>query len=276
MAGDVEYLAEHGLPQVFDRLLTLLLRYKPADPCEFLRNTLLRFGATTNCIILFGPNGSGKGTQASLIQRHYPGMVHIESGAIFRNQVTAGSPLGRLAKGYMDRGELVPDDLTIPIVLKALKAACHHGWLLDGFPRTLSQAKKLWIALRDENLTVAHAVEIQVSRKTARDRILGRRVCGKDSTHVSHTAIPFLQTKGDRCPVCSGALVTRADDRDEAAITRRHDVYYDRSSGTLAAVQFFQDLAMQGFTNFFAVDGTVDVASVEQDLLRALRPSSVA
>ena len=93
-------------------------------------------------ILMFGPNGSGKGTQGALIKKAF-GLAHIESGAIFREHVGGGTELGKKAKEYMDRGELVPDSITIPMVLETLKTKGADGWLLDGFPRNIAQAEQL-------------------------------------------------------------------------------------------------------------------------------------
>ena len=97
-------------------------------------------------IFIFGPNGSGKGTQGSLAKKKYD-LDHIESGAIFRKYIGGGTELGKKAKEYIDRGELMPDDITIPMVLDVLKNTGPNGWLLDGFPRSIVQAQKLWEAL---------------------------------------------------------------------------------------------------------------------------------
>ena len=98
--------------------------------------------AVTN-ILIFGPNGSGKGTQGNLIKAQYPGMAHIESGAIFREHIQGGTDLGKQAKAYIDRGDLVPDDITIPMILQTLKEKGSQGWLLDGFPRNTVQVCRL-------------------------------------------------------------------------------------------------------------------------------------
>ena len=111
---------------------------------------------------LIGPNGSGKGTQGNLIKQKY-NLAHIESGAIFREHIGGGTELGKKAKAYIDRGDLVPDDITIPMVLETLKTKGKDGWLLDGFPRNMVQAQKLWEALRKEGLKLDYVVEIPVS-----------------------------------------------------------------------------------------------------------------
>jgi hypothetical protein len=116
-------------------------------------------------ILIFGPNGSGKGTQGAIIQKKY-GVPHIETGVIFRQNISQKTPLGEKAKAYIDRGELVPDDITIPMILNRLKEAdCKKGWLLDGFPRNLAQAEALWKALEKEKISLDYVIEIDLTGK---------------------------------------------------------------------------------------------------------------
>ena len=101
-------------------------------------------------ILIFGPNGSGKGTQGAIVQKKY-NVPHIETGVIFRDNIKKGTELGKKAKAFIDRGDLVPDDITIPMILDRLKEPdCKSGWLLDGFPRNLAQAEALWKALQKQ------------------------------------------------------------------------------------------------------------------------------
>ena len=103
-------------------------------------------------ILFFGPNGSGKGTQGAIVKEKF-NIPHIETGVIFRNNISRGTDLGNQAKEYIDRGELVPDSITIPMILDRLKQEdCKNGWLLDGFPRNLSQAEALDSALKQEGI----------------------------------------------------------------------------------------------------------------------------
>ncbi|MDR3319677.1 MAG: nucleoside monophosphate kinase, partial [Desulfovibrio sp.] len=136
-------------------------------------------------ILILGPNGSGKGTQGNLIKQKY-NLAHIESGAIFREHIGGGTELGKKAKAYIDRGDLVPDDITIPMVLETLKTRDKNGWLLDGFPRNMVQAEKLWNALRKENLKLDYVVEILLPRETAKNRITGRRLCKNNNNHPNN------------------------------------------------------------------------------------------
>ena len=125
-------------------------------------------------ILIFGPNGSGKGTQGALLMDKY-GVARIESGAVFRQHVGSGTELGKKAKEYMDRGELVPDEITIPMTLDILGKQGDKGWLLDGFPRNMEQARKLHEALDKAGMRLDYVVEIQLPRETAKQRIMGRR-----------------------------------------------------------------------------------------------------
>lgn len=220
-------------------------------------------------ILIFGPNGSGKGTQGSLAKDKY-NLAHIESGAIFREHIGQGTELGKQAKAYIDRGDLVPDDITIPMVLETLKDKGKNGWLLDGFPRNIVQAKKLWEALQAEGMALNVVIEIMLDREIAKKRIMGRRLCVNDPNHPNNIYIEAIKPDGDTCRVCGGDLKTRADDQDEEAINKRHDIYYDTETGTLAAAYFFKDLAAQGTTRYIELDGSGDIQSIKDTLLAQL------
>ncbi len=220
-------------------------------------------------ILIFGPNGSGKGTQGSLAKDKY-NLAHIESGAIFREHIGQGTELGKQAKAYIDRGDLVPDEVTIPMVLETLKDKGKNGWLLDGFPRNIVQAKKLWEALQAEGLELNFVIEIMLDRETAKKRIMGRRLCVNDPNHPNNIYIEAIKPDGDKCRVCGGDLKTRADDQDEEAINKRHDIYYDTETGTLAAAYFFKDLAAKDMTKYIELDGSGDIQSIKKTLLAQL------
>ena len=178
-------------------------------------------------ILMFGPNGSGKGTQGAIVKDKY-NLPHIESGAIFRENISKGTELGAKAKEYIDRGDLVPDDITIPMILDRLKQDdCAKGWLLDGFPRNKNQAIKLDEALNAAGLDLNVVIEVLLDRQIAKNRIMGRRLCVNDNNHPNNIFIDAIKPDGDKCRVCGGELTTRSDDQDEAAIGKRHDIYYD-------------------------------------------------
>ncbi|MDR2503544.1 MAG: adenylate kinase [Deltaproteobacteria bacterium] len=221
-------------------------------------------------IVIFGPNGSGKGTQAGLIQKKYPLLAHIESGAIFREHIKNSTDLGKKAKAYMDRGDLVPDEITIPMILETLRQKGTHGWLLDGFPRNPAQAEKLWKALSEARLKLDYVVEIILARPVAKNRIMGRRLCADNPTHPNNIFIDAVKPKDGHCRICGGALSARGDDQDEQAVNKRHDIYYDLKNGTLAAVAFFRELASRGMTRYVEIDGNGDIEEVGEALLKKL------
>ena len=220
-------------------------------------------------ILIFGPNGSGKGTQGSLIKQKYH-IAHIESGAIFREHIGGGTELGKKAKAYIERGELVPDDITIPMVLETLKTKGANGWLLDGFPRNMVQAEKLWEALTKEHLTLDDVIEIKLPRDVAKNRIMGRRLCVNDPNHPNNIFIDAIKPNGDKCRVCGGDLKMRADDQDEAAIAKRHDIYYNDKTGTLAAAHFYKALAAKGLTTYIELNGEGSIDAIKETLLSQL------
>jgi adenylate kinase len=223
-------------------------------------------------ILIFGPNGSGKGTQGAIIQKKY-GITHIESGAIFRKNIGGGTELGKKAKAYIDRGDLVPDDITIPMILDRLKEDdCKKGWLLDGFPRNVVQAETLAKALKDAGIKLDYVVEISLDRKIARDRIMGRRLCVNDNNHPNHVfidAIKPVEKEGKIvCRVCGGDLKTRPDDQDEGAINKRHDIYYDTKTGTMAAVNYFKNITGP---KVISIDGAPAINEVSEKLMAQLK-----
>jgi len=222
-------------------------------------------------ILFFGPNGSGKGTQGAILKDKYK-IPHIESGAIFRENISKGTELGAKAKAYIDKGDLVPDEITIPMILDRLKQPdCKNGWLLDGFPRNRNQAVKLDEALKAAKLDLDIVVEIILDRKIARDRIMGRRLCVNDNNHPNNIYIDAIKPNGDKCRVCGGDLKTRADDQDEAAINKRHDIYYDTQTGTLASAYYFKELAEKtGKPRYITLDGTPSVKEVAAELVAKL------
>lgn len=222
-------------------------------------------------ILFFGPNGSGKGTQGSILKEKYS-IPHIESGAIFRENIQKGTELGAKAKAFIDKGDLVPDEITIPMILVRLQQAdCAKGWLLDGFPRNRNQAVKLDEALKAAGLALDIVVEIILDRGVARDRIMGRRLCVKDNNHPNNIFIDAIKPDGDKCRVCGAELKTRADDQDAEAINKRHDIYYDTQTGTLASAYYFKYLAAKsGKPRYLTLDGAPGVNEVAAELVSKL------
>ncbi len=221
-------------------------------------------------ILIFGPNGSGKGTQGDLIMGKY-GVAHIESGAVFRKHIGQGTELGKKAKEYIDRGDLVPDEITIPMILEILKEQGQKGWLLDGFPRNTEQAKKLQEALTDAKMSLDYVVEIVLDREAARNRIMGRRLCVNNNNHPNNIYNEAIKPNGDVCRVCGGDLTTRADDQNLDAINKRHDIYYNTEDGTLAAAYYFKELGKNANTVYIELDGSGSIDSTREILLSQLR-----
>jgi len=221
-------------------------------------------------ILIFGPNGSGKGTQGAIVQKKF-NVPHIETGVIFRENISKGTALGKEAKAFIDRGDLVPDSITIPMILDRIKQPdCKEGWLLDGFPRNLAQAEAMWDGLQKEGIKLDYVIEILLDRQTSKNRIMGRRLCATDNNHPNNIFIDAIKpTEKDGkmvCRVCGDEKLTmRADDQDEVAIGKRHDIYYDTKTGTLAAVNFFKERV-----KVIEVDGLPGVKEVSEDLLKKL------
>ncbi len=222
-------------------------------------------------ILFFGPNGSGKGTQGSILKGKYD-LAHIESGAIFRDNIKGGTELGAKAKEYIDKGDLVPDEITIPMILDRLKQDdCKGGWLLDGFPRNKVQAEKLDESLKAENMKLDIVVEILLDREIAKQRIMGRRLCANDNNHPNHIFIDAIKPDGDKCRVCGGELSSRADDQDEDAISKRHNIYYDADTGTLASAYYFKNVAAgDDGMKYIELHGEKDIKSVTEELVSQL------
>lgn len=173
-------------------------------------------------LIIMGPPGAGKGTQAALIKEAYQ-IPHISTGDMFREAIKNETPLGVEAKSYMDKGALVPDSVTIGLVKERLsKADCKEGFLLDGFPRTIPQAEALNIILEELNIKLDAVINIEVDDSILIDRIVGRRVCPncKAGYHITN----LKPKKEGICDVCGEKLVQRKDDTEET-VKNRLDVY---------------------------------------------------
>ena len=222
-------------------------------------------------ILFFGPNGSGKGTQGAIVQKKF-NIPHIESGAIFREHIGGGTELGKKAKEYIDKGDLVPDDITIPMMVARLqKDDCKAGWILDGFPRSKDQAVTLAETLEKEGMALDFVIEIVLDREIAKERIMGRRLCVNDNNHPNHIAFDAIKPveKDGKlvCRVCGGDLNMRADDQDVDAIGKRHGIYYDEETGTMAAVNYFK--ASKG-AKVISVDGSVSIGDVTDAVMKEL------
>lgn len=164
-------------------------------------------------IIMLGAPGAGKGTQAKKVAKKY-NIPHISTGDIFRANIKEGTELGKRAKEYMDKGELVPDDITIGMLLDRIhKADCKNGFVLDGFPRTIPQAKSLSEALSKLNEKIDYAINIDVPDDSIITRMSGRRACLScgSTYHIKYSA----PKKENICDNCGSELVIRDDDKPE-------------------------------------------------------------
>lgn len=173
-------------------------------------------------IILMGPPGAGKGTQAKLLIAKY-NIPHISTGDMFREAIKAGTPLGKLAASYINDGHLVPDDVTIGLVKERLSQDdCKNGYLLDGFPRTIPQAEALEKLTKEIGREVKCVINIDTPKEELISRICGRRVCKKCGAPYH---IVNVKPKVDGiCDICGGELIQRPDDNEEA-LTIRLDAY---------------------------------------------------
>ena len=210
-------------------------------------------------IILMGPPGAGKGTQAANLVKRY-GILHISTGDMFREAVKEGTPLGKEAKSYMDAGKLVPDEVTIGIVRERLsKPDCKKGFILDGFPRTVEQADALNEILADNGLKLTGVLNINVPAADLIERAVGRRIC-KNCGHSFH--VKFNPTKAEGvCDDCGGTTYQRADDSEET-MKSRLSVY---ESSTRPLIEYYKKAGV-----YKEIDGRQDIAKVEADLAAVL------
>lgn len=199
-----------------------------------------RVGRNGLRIVLFGPPGAGKGTQAGLLNEKY-GTPHISTGDILREAVANGTDIGKKAQSYMTRGELVPDEVVIEIAKQKLAAVGQEGFLLDGFPRTVPQAEALDKALAELGLPLDAVASLKVPEDELVERLSGRRVCSGCGKPFQVDSMPDGLEK---CDACGGQIVQRADDNAEA-VRNRLKVYeaqtsplieYYRKRGLLAEV----------------------------------------
>ncbi|MEU3931684.1 adenylate kinase [Streptomyces sp. NPDC029044] len=178
-------------------------------------------------IVLVGPPGAGKGTQAAFLAKNLS-IPHISTGDLFRANISQQTELGKLAKSYMDAGNLVPDEVTIAMAKDRMEQPdAENGFLLDGFPRNVSQAEALDELLETESMQLDAVLDLEVPEDEVVKRIAGRRICRNDSSHVFH--VTYKQPAKDGvCDVCGGELYQRNDDSEETVRTRL-EVYHTQT-----------------------------------------------
>jgi len=209
-------------------------------------------------IVLLGPPGAGKGTQAKSISNRYS-IPHISTGDIFRKNISENTPLGVEAKSYMDNGQLVPDEVTINMVKERLKEDdCKNGYLLDGFPRTVSQAEALEAFLNERNESLNTSLLIDVPTEFILERMTGRRVC--PSCGASYH-IKFNPAVDGKCELCGTEVVQRKDDTEET-VKERLDVYKEQ---TQPLIDFYKEKELLS-----VVDGTKAINEVFEDICDVL------
>lgn len=210
-------------------------------------------------IILMGPPGAGKGTQAEKLVEVYQ-IPHISTGDMFRKAQKDGTELGLKAKSYMDQGQLVPDEVTVGIVKERLaEDDCKDGFLLDGFPRTVQQADALDGILTEMGTTLDRVVNIEVDKAFLVDRLTGRRVCRACGAtyHVTNKA-PKVEGV---CDKCGGELYQRNDDKIET-VSNRLDVYVAQ---TAPLIEYYQSKGIMS-----SIDGSKSMEEVLADIRSAL------
>lgn len=210
-------------------------------------------------IIMLGAPGAGKGTQAKMIAKKY-GIPHISTGDIFRSNIKGGTELGKKAKSYMDAGKLVPDELTIDMLLDRIgQEDCKGGYVLDGFPRTIPQAESLTKALVGRGEKIDYAVDVAVPDEAIVARMSGRRAClGCGATyHIVYNA-PKTENV---CDVCGEKLVLRDDDKPET-VQKRLAVYHEQ---TQPLIDYYKKAGVLA-----TVDGTRDLNEVFKDITAVL------
>lgn len=211
-------------------------------------------------IVLLGAPGSGKGTQAGTISQGL-GLAHVASGDLFREAVERGDELGQQAKSYMEKGLLVPDEITIRMILERIAAPdCGQGFILDGFPRTLEQAKALDRALGERGQAIEKAVYIRVSTEELVRRLSGRFTCR--NCQMPYHEITSPPKVAGRCDQCGGELYQRPDDSPET-VRKRLEVYF---AETAPLIDHYKEAG-----KLVQINGEQGIEEVGQELIAALR-----
>jgi adenylate kinase len=209
--------------------------------------------------VFLGAPGAGKGTQAAIVSQKL-GLAHIASGDLFRQAVSKGTDLGKLAKSYMEKGELVPDEVTIKMIAERLKEPdCKSGCIFDGFPRTLEQAKSLDQTLASQKKAINKAIYIEVDSQDLLKRLCGRWTCRKCQAVYHEVASP--PKVSGKCDKCGGDLYQRPDD-NEKTIKERLKVYFAQTTPLLDYYKASNKLV--------EVNGQVGIEEVTRQIVAAL------
>lgn len=210
-------------------------------------------------IVMLGAPGAGKGTQAKMLAEKYV-IPHISTGDIFRSNIKNGTELGKKAKEYMDQGLLVPDELTVNLVIDRVgQDDCKNGYILDGFPRTIPQAEALDQALLKLSDKLDYAVNVDVPDENIVNRMSGRRACVNCGAtyHIKYNPTKIEGT----CDVCQGELILRDDDKPET-VQKRLSVYHEQ---TQPLIDYYSSKGILA-----TVDGTVDMKDVFEAIVKIL------
>jgi len=213
-------------------------------------------------LILLGPPGAGKGTQAKMLTEQFS-IPQISTGDILRAAVKAGTAMGLKAKEYMDAGGLVPDEVVVGIVRDRLQEAdCVNGFILDGFPRTVPQADALQVSLSEMHKELDRVISLDVDAEALVERLTGRRTC-KECGRGYHIAFDPPREEG-KCDVCGGTLFQRDDDQEET-IRKRLQVYADQTS---PLIDYYREAGV-----LLELDGMQPISQVQEKMLSLLQAS---
>ena len=210
-------------------------------------------------IVMLAAPGAGKGTQAKMIAEKYS-IPHISTGDIFRANIKNGTELGKKAKSFIDKGQLVPDELTLDLIMDRFKEDdCKNGYVLDGFPRTIPQAEALDEALKANGEKVDFAIDIDVPDENIVRRMGGRRACVNCGA-TYHIVYSPTKVEG-KCDECGEELIVRDDDKPETVLSRL-EVYHNQ---TQPLIDYYNE---QGILK--SVDGTIDMKDVFNEIVKIL------
>jgi adenylate kinase len=213
-----------------------------------------------NYLVFLGPPGSGKGTQADVLHDRY-GWVHLSTGDLFRENISKGTELGKKVKDILASGALVPDDLTVAMVMQRLREPdTQQGVIFDGFPRTRAQAEALQSAFAREGKRVSSAIYFKIDDQEIIDRLSARRVCPKDGAVYNLISKPPKQDQV--CDNDGTPLIQRDDDKPDV-IRKRLDVYYQQ---TAPVVDYYKEQS-----NLKEIDATQDIAVVQSELEKLIK-----